>query len=277
MTTSVTSSRIAVGRSWQQKSWARLRPIAVPAMAIGCFLALYQFAVAGVLINETYLPKVPAIGSAIVDIVTGPNLARGIATTLGVAFSGFAIGALPALILGLVSGRSAVVYNAQRFTVDFMRTMPTVALIPLVVVLWGPTNSGRIFLVAFTVFWPIYLQTVYGVQDANPTAIDTARSYGLSRRAILFRVVFPSAAGYIATAFRIFIVLSVLVSVSSELILGGGTGLGGMVSGYAQAGNYPAVYGMDLIIGVVGMLTVFSVTRLERKLMFWHESHREER
>lgn len=254
--------------------WASIRPVAIPVLSVAVFFVVYQYAIAGVVANETFLPRLPAIGSALAQSATSGTLLRGVLSTLGVAMGGFLIGAIPALVLGLVSGRNSYVYNGLLFSVDFLRTLPTIALIPLVVILWGPTDTSRIFLVAFTVFWPIYLQTLYGVRDVNPVAIETARSYGLSPASTLFRVVLPSAAGYIATALRIFVVVSILVSISSELILGGGVGLGGMLSGYAQVGNYPAMYAMVLVMGITGLVIVFVVGRLERWLLFWHESQR---
>ncbi|MGN6220863.1 MAG: ABC transporter permease [Microbacterium sp.] len=258
----------------QHHYWSSIRRVAIPALAVVAFLVIYQFAVAGVIVSETFLPRIPAIGSALAQSAGSGALLRGLISTLVIALGGFALGAIPALVLGLLSGRNAYVYNGLLFGVDFLRTLPTIALIPLVVIMWGPTDTSRVFLVAFTVFWPIYLQTLYGVRDVNPVAIETARSYGMSSSAILLRVVFPSAAGYIATALRIFVVVSVLVSISSELILGGGIGLGGMLSGYAQVGNYPAVYGMVLVMGMTGYLVVFVIGQLERRLLFWHESQR---
>lgn len=267
-------STVQRNRSIGALSWASIRPIAIPVISVSVFLVMYQYAIAGVVANETFLPRLPAIGSAVIQSATSGTLLRGVTSTLGVAIGGFLIGAIPALIIGLVSGRNSYVYNGLLFSVDFLRTLPTIALIPLVVILWGPTDTSRIFLVAFTVFWPIYLQTLYGVRDVNPVAIETARGYGLSPGATLFRVVLPSAAGYIATALRIFVVVSILVSISTELILGGGLGLGGMLSGYAQVGNYPAMYGMVLVMGVTGLIIVFVVGLLERRLLFWHESQR---
>ena len=256
--------------------WTSLRPVVVPVISVGAFLIFYEFVLSGVIASAAYLPSIPAIGSALMGIMSGPVLWQAIAATLSVAFSGFLIGAGIAVVVGLLAGRNIYLYRALRFTVDFLRSVPTVALIPLIVLVLGPTENGRIFLVAFTVAPPIYIQTVYGVQDANPVAIDTARSFKLSKAETLGRVVFPGAAGYLATAVRIFLVISVLVSVSAELILGGGTGVGAMLRDYSQVANYPAMYAMVLIIGVMGMVMVFVVSRLERWVLFWHPSHRVE-
>jgi ABC-type nitrate/sulfonate/bicarbonate transport system permease component len=256
--------------------WTTVRSFVVPIFSVGVFILLYEFAISGVIASETYLPSTIAIGTALIEILGGPALWEAIASTLGVAFGGFAIGAGIAILVGLVSGRNVYVYRALRITVDFLRSIPTVALIPLIVLLLGPTENGRIFLVAFTVAPPVYIQTVYGVQDANPVAIDTARSFGLRRWETLLRIVFPSAAGYLATAIRIFLVISVLVAVSAELILGGGSGVGAMLRDYSQVANYPAMYAMVLVIGLMGMLMVVVVTRLERMMLFWHPSYRSE-
>jgi ABC-type nitrate/sulfonate/bicarbonate transport system permease component len=271
--TAVVSPRPLTRRT--RVTWSTWRPWVVPAISVLVFLLVYEFGISGVLVSETYLPGVSSIGAAAADIAIGPYLWPAIIATLGIAFGGFAIGASTGILLGLASGRNIWVYRALRFTMEFLRSTPAVAMIPLVVLVLGPTDNARIFLVAFTVFPPLYIQAVYGVQDTNPVAIDTARSYRLGRWGTLARVVFPSAGGYLSTAIRVFIVISVLVSVSAELILGGGAGVGALLRSYSQVGNYPAMYAMVLIIGLLGMILVLGLSRVERIVMFWHPSQRE--
>ncbi|SDZ45611.1 ABC transporter permease [Herbiconiux ginsengi] len=267
---------VAHVRENRTNSWRSLRPYVVPITSVVVFALIYEFAISGVLVSETYLPGIPSILNALVGILLGPYLWSALGSTIGIAFGGFLIGGGLGIVLGLVSGRNLYIYRALRFTVEFLRSTPAVAMIPLVVLMLGPTDNARIFLVAFTVFPPLYIQAVYGVQDTNPVAIETAQSYRLGRWGTLGRVVLPSAGGYLATAIRIFIVISVLVSVSTELILGGGSGVGSMLRSYSQVGNYPAMYAMVLIIGALGMLLVFAMNWIERIVLFWHPSHRED-
>ena len=76
------------------------------------------------------------------------------------------------------------------------------ALIPLAVLVYGSGLQSKVFLAAFAATWPLLMQTLYGVQDVDPVATDTARSFGFSRGSRLLRVTLPSAVPYIATGIR---------------------------------------------------------------------------
>ena len=91
----------------------------------------------------------------------------------------------------------------MRFVVEFLRPIPSVALVPLAVLIYGVGLESKVFLAAFASFWPLFVQTLYGVQDVDPVATDTARSFGLGRFERLWRIKLPSAVPYIATGLRI--------------------------------------------------------------------------
>jgi ABC-type nitrate/sulfonate/bicarbonate transport system permease component len=198
------------------------------------------------------------------------------AATWSAALYGFAIGLAIAIPAGLVAGRSQVAWHVVRPLVEFLRPLPTVAMIPLVVLLWGPSTFSKAFLVCFTTIWPVFIQAAYSVRDTNPTAIETARSFGLGRRAVIRRVVLPSALPGIATAVRIQASIALLVTITSEVALGGGGGLGILVFQLDQAGDYVGMYALLVLIGVQGMLLGSLLARMERRLMPWHAAHREE-
>ncbi|WP_324274917.1 ABC transporter permease [Blastococcus brunescens] len=107
---------------------------------------------------------------------------------------GLGISILLAAPLGVLIGSNAYLDRATRATVEFLRPVPSVALLPLAILVLGISMDMKIFLVAFATFWPILVQAIYGVQDVDPVARDTARSFGVGRVAIFFRVTLPSAA-----------------------------------------------------------------------------------
>ena len=107
-------------------------------------------------------------GSSVWNTLQGWALGLGIATLISIP-------------LGILLGASRLLYRALRGVIEFLRPIPSVALIPLAVLVYGTGLESKVFLAAFAATWPLLLQTIYGVQDVDPVATDTARSFGFSR------------------------------------------------------------------------------------------------
>jgi ABC-type nitrate/sulfonate/bicarbonate transport system permease component len=131
-----------------------------------------------------------------------------------------------------------------------------------------------LFLVVFGCLLPIVMQTVDGVQGTDPVARDTARSYGMGEGEILARVVLPSAMPYIGTAMRVAAPAALVVTVVAGL-LGGGPGLGQNIYQAQAAGDYAGLYGLVIVLGVLGLLFQGATRLAERRVLHWHESYRE--
>jgi ABC-type nitrate/sulfonate/bicarbonate transport system permease component len=115
--------------------------------------------------------------------------------------------------------------------------------------------------------------TLYGVQDVDPVATDTARSFGFSRTRRLFRVTLPSAIPYIATGFRIASAVALILSVTAELVIGA-AGLGRAINLARSGGNEELMYALILATGVLGLVLNQVFVWLERRLLYWHPSQR---
>jgi ABC-type nitrate/sulfonate/bicarbonate transport system permease component len=115
--------------------------------------------------------------------------------------------------------------------------------------------------------------TLYGVQDVDPVATDTARSFGFSRVQRLFRVTLPSAVPYIATGFRIASAVSLILTVTAELVIGA-AGLGRSINLARSGGNEELMYALILATGVLGLLLNAVFVRAERRVLRWHPSQR---
>jgi ABC-type nitrate/sulfonate/bicarbonate transport system permease component len=198
---------------------------------------------------------------------------------IGNTFEGWAIGvgiaAAAGIPLGLFIGSNAYLYHATRVTVEFLRPIPSVALIPLAILIFGISLNMKIFLVTFATFWPILVQSIYGVQDVDPVARDTARSFGLGRVTIFLRVTLPSAAPYIATGLRLATALGMILAITGELVAGV-TGLGRNILLAQSGGTNDELYALILATGLLSYWLSASFGRIERYALRWHESHREE-
>ena len=186
---------------------------------------------------------------------------------------GLALATLLAVPTGIVLGLSDFAGRAFRVPVEFLRPIPSAALIPLLFLTLGSTLRSEIFLATFGAFWPILVQTMYGVRDVDPVTIDTARSFGVPRRERLWRITLPGAVPYIATGMRIASTVALILAFTAELFMGT-PGLGQMLN-YAQSyGLTTQLYALALATGVLGLGTHVLFTALERRALRWHPSQR---
>jgi ABC-type nitrate/sulfonate/bicarbonate transport system permease component len=186
---------------------------------------------------------------------------------------GLALATVLAVPLGVVLGLSDLAGRAFRVPVEFLRPIPSAALIPLLFLTLGTTLRSEVFLATFGAFWPILVQTMYGVRDVDPVTIDTARSFGVPRYERLWRITLPSAVPYIATGIRIASAVALILAFTAELFMGT-PGLGKTLN-YAQSyGLTTQLYALALATGVLGLCTHLLFTALERRALRWHPSQR---
>jgi len=157
--------------------------------------------------------------------------------------------------------------------IEFLRPIPSAALIPLLFLTLGTTLKSEIFLATFGAFWPLLVQTMYGVRDIDPVAVDTARSFQLTRNERLFRVTVPSALPYIMTGVRISSTVALILAFTAELFMGT-PGLGQRLNYVETFGLNDQIYALALATGFLGVAIHFAVSAVERRVLRWHPSQR---
>lgn len=252
----------------------RLRRIALGLAGIVGVTALLEVVVRVGVLPEAWFPPpaeiLPAFGEL---VVTGELFAP-----VGQTLQGWVLGILGAAVvgipLGVLIGSLELAHRMTRFLLEFLRPIPPVALIPAAVLIFGGNLDMKVFLIAFGTFWPILLQTVYGVHGVDPTARDTGRSYGLGRRAVLLRITLPSALPYIATGLRIASAIGLILAVTAEIVVGV-PGLGVRITQAQSAGGAEAVmYAWILAAGLLGWILNGFIQTAERRILHWHPSFR---
>jgi len=204
--------------------------------------------------------RAPALWVEVLQTLEGWAIGLGIAAAL----------AVPA---GMAIGGSHVVYRLVRAVVEFLRPIPSVALIPMAVLVAGTGLTTKVFLVAFASFWPLLVQTIYGVQDADPIARDTARAYRIGWLDQLWLVTVRRTLPYLATGLRLSSSIALILAVTAELVVGA-PGLGNAVNAAQSGGNYPLMYAVVLVTGTLGVALNAVWRALERRALRWHPSQR---
>lgn len=259
-------------------------PLAVARTASGALvkvsgvvaaLVLWQvLSATGVLPSDSF-PSMFAVVRALGDELSGSSGWNAIADTLEGWAIGFAIGAGAAIACGTAIGLNRFAYRSTVLVIEFMKTIPVIAILPLLLLQYGGSLKMEFILVAFGVFWPLVVQVVYGVRSMDPVARDTAQALRVTGVRRLAWVVLPSAAPFVATGLRIAAAGALIVAVIAELI-GGAAGLGRDILLAQNSGTsaLPKLYALIVLTGVLGLVLSLVFGALERRLLRWHERFR---
>jgi NitT/TauT family transport system permease protein len=239
------------------------------AGAIGFFLVLEFFTRLG-LVDRVYLPPASTVLTSMAVLLMDPGFLGEVAATLLAWAVGLTIAVGLAVPAGAALGSSNLAYRGAQAVVEFLRPIPSVALIPLAVLLYGQGLQMKVFLIAYAASWPILVNAIYGVHDVDPVAKETARSFGFGRMAILARVSLPSAAPFIATGVRTASAVALIIAVAAELVAGAESGIGKFIVEAGSSGERAdLVYAATAVAGLLGFLTNFLLVRVERRLFAW--------
>lgn len=274
-TAPVTSRAAPVGRRGAEWAGGRASTWGVKLAGVLITLSCLELASRTGALPRQWFPPVSEMYAELAGLVVGVPLWVEVGRTL----SGWAAGLLIATVLavpaGMVLGASALAFRLVRVVIEFLRPVPSVALIPLAVLVLGTGLETKVFLVAFATFWPILFQTIYGVQDVDPVATDTARSYGLGPLARFAQVTLPSAAPYIATGLRIASAIALVLAVTAELVIGA-PGLGQAIVVAQSGGAITLMYALIIATGLLGWALNSAFSAAERRLLHWHPAQRRE-
>jgi ABC-type nitrate/sulfonate/bicarbonate transport system permease component len=173
-----------------------------------------------------------------------------------------------AVPLGLLIGLSRFSYRSTKFTFDFFKVIPPIVLIPIAILVIGPSIAMGVALAVFANVFAVAIQTAYGVRDADPTLLETMRCYRMNVLQQIRYARLPSAAAQIAVATRLAATASLIVAVVAGLV-GGAPGLGRLLALYQSAGTADRTYAVVLTLGILGLVTSRLIVRLQRRAVFW--------
>ncbi len=221
------------------------------------------------LVTPDYLPPASSILRETFDLLTTSSFLGDLWVTLQACLLGLVIATFVAVPLGLVLGLGQTAYKATVVVIEFLRPIPSVALIPLAILIYGRGTDMKVALIVFACLWPILFNTIYGMHSVDPVASDTARAFGLGKVSIARRVYLRSASPFIFTGFKIAVSVAVIVAVSAEIIAGGSEGIGIVLSEAASIGDQRTVYAITIITGLLGLVLLGVLGFAERRLFAW--------
>jgi ABC-type nitrate/sulfonate/bicarbonate transport system permease component len=222
-----------------------------------------------------YLPPTSRIAVALAGEAGDPQFWSAVGDTLTGWMLGLLIAASAAIVVGVLISVVPYARDATSSTIEFLRPIPSVALIPLAVLLFGSDLRSTLLLVVYASFWQVLIQVLYGVQDVDPIADETARSYGLGRLARIRHVMWPTALPYVMTGIRLAAAVALVLSITAELIIGS-PGLGARIAVAQTSNAVPDMYALVMVTGLLGVTINVGARAVERRLLSWHQSVRGE-
>ncbi|HEX4034328.1 MAG TPA: ABC transporter permease [Solirubrobacteraceae bacterium] len=187
---------------------------------------------------------------------------------------GFSIALAFAFPLGMAIGASNLLWRALRPTIEFLRPVPPVAFLALLILLYGPTAKSAIVLVVFGSMWSLLIQAIYGMRDRDEVMLDTARSLRIGWWTLLRSVTIPSVLPYLATGIRLGAAYALIGCISAEVLVSS-PGLGKEVWLDFENGATTLAYSYVLASGLIGLALHVVSTRFEKRYLNWHFSQRE--
>ena len=260
-------ARKRTGRAWG--------PGVLGVLGILGFLLTWELLPLTGIVDPRYLPPASAVLLELGEQLGSAGFWLAVWQTVRAWFLGLLIAAVAAIVLGLVIGSSTFLRRATHSTIEFLRPIPSVALIPLAVLLFGVLLESTLLLVVYASFWQILIQVLYGVGDVDTVAQDTAKSYGLGTLARVRYVTWPTSLPYVITGLRLGAAVALILAVTAQLVIGT-PGLGREISLAQSGGAVTAMYAFIVTAGLLGVLINLGMRALERRALAWHSSVRGE-
>ena len=239
------------------------------------FLATWELIPRLGLIDERFLPPASEVIAALVVDFGLTAFWVAVGETMKAWFLGLLMAVSAAVLLGFIIGSSDFLRKATNSTIEFLRPIPSVALIPLAVLLFGVKIESSLLLIVYASFWQVLIQVLYGVADVDMVANNTARTYGLGRMARIRYVVFPTALPYVMTGVRLAAAVALVLAITAELVIGS-PGLGREIALAQSGGAISGMYALVLATGLIGVLINMLMRQIEKRILGWHSSIRSE-
>lgn len=244
----------------------------VPWLVPIALLAAWEFASRSGSLSSRVLPEPLAVVKAAVSLAKSGDLWTNLEASTARALIGLAIGGGLGLALGLANGLSRLSELLTDTTLQMIRNIPALAMIPLVILWFGIDESAKLFLVALGVFFPIYINTFHGIRSVDRDLIEMARSYDMRGWPLLRDVILPGALPSILVGVRFAFGLMWVMLIVAETI-SAQSGIGYMTMNAREFLQTDVVLVGILLYAILGKLADLLAKGLERWLLRWHPEH----
>jgi sulfonate transport system permease protein len=259
-------TRIAAARA---RLGQALAPWAVPA----ALLIGWQVASSLGWIGSKVLPSPAEVGLAFWHLARTGELWQALGVSFVRAVAGAVLGGLAGFVLGVLNGSSTRAALLLDGTLQMLRNIPHLAMIPMVILWFGIGEGAKLFLVALGVFFPVYLNTYHGIRTVDAGLLEMARVYGLDRRRLFLQVVLPGALPSILVGVRFALGIMWVTLIVAETV-SASSGIGFMTMNAREFLETDVVVVGILLYALLGKLADVAARWTERRCLAWHPAYR---
>lgn len=224
------------------------------------------------IISTRVLPNPLDIVSAATNLTKSGQLPADVWTSTKRAFVGFLIGGGLGFLLGLVNGISKISEKLLDSSIQMIRNIPHLALLPIVILWFGIGEEAKLFLVALGTFFPIYLNTYHGIRSVDPSLIEMAYVYELKGFSLFWHVIFPAALPSILVGVRFALGITWVTLIVAETIAAD-SGIGYMAMNAREFMQLDVVVLSILLYALLGKLSDVIAKIAEKRFIKWHPGH----
>ena len=250
------------------KLWNRFLPWLVPLVLI----VVWQWAASSGWISVRVLPAPSAVAEAAWTLTASGELTKHVQISAVRALLGLAVGGGLGLVLGLLTGSFRWAETLLDSSIQMVRNIPALALIPLVILWFGIDEVAKLFLIAVAVFFPIYINTFHGIKNVDPGLIEMGRTYGLSRWGLYRHIILPGAMSSILVGLRFALGLMWVILIVAETI-SAQAGIGYLTMNAREFLQTDVVLVGLLLYALLGKVADVFAKSLERHWLRWHPGY----
>jgi ABC-type nitrate/sulfonate/bicarbonate transport system permease component len=234
-------------------------------------LLLLLWELSGILrwVDPFSLPRMTSVAATLWDLVRSGELPREIGSSLWRMLAGYAVGVALGVGVGLLMGSFRPVYHLLEPITEILRPIPSPAYVPIAILFLGIDDEMKLFMIAFSAFFPVLLNTYSGVRSVDPVQLGTASTFGVRGLRLLWQVVLPSAAPYIFTGMRISLAVALIVMVISEMVAAS-NGIGYFILAAQRGFKVREMYAGIVALAAIGYGMNRLFLLLEGRILAWH-------
>jgi ABC-type nitrate/sulfonate/bicarbonate transport system permease component len=240
----------------------------LPAVIVAVALTVWEWQVRSGGLSALFFPAPSTIARTLIRLLTNGELAVNVGATLSRLLLGFALGGLPALILGMAMGWSRRLRAVVDPFIAAAHPVPKIAVLPLIMIIFGIGESSKVVVVAVAAFFPMLINTMAGVRQISPIYFEVAENYGASLFKVFTRVVVPGSLPLVLTGARLALNVALLITIAVELVAAQ-EGLGEMIWFAWETLRTEELYASLLVTAALGIGFNLLLQRLVARLVPW--------
>ncbi len=253
---------------------AALVPIeyGTPLLMVILALAAWECAGRWGWISALYFPVPSRIAATIIQLLRSGLLAQALFSTLARVFAGFLLGGVPGLILGLMMGWSRGLRTALDPIIAALHPVPKVALLPLVLIVFGLGEASNLVIISVAAFFPMVINSMAGVRQIRPLHLEVATNYGASPWKLFTRIILPGSLPMVLTGMRLALNGVLLLTIVVELLVAQ-KGLGAVMWVARETFRTEQLYASLFLIAALGFSFNFLLQRAATRITRWDPKH----